>query len=220
MEQIADKDDRAGAVKRLFLYVLLPVGAVLLVALGVAYLSDIPVTDLLRDPSATLDGPWYTGIFSMTGVALWASTAAMCLLTMSTGPTGAARSLLIAGAVISLILGVDDGFLIHETIKNEVGIPSPVTIGIYGIVAILLLRPAWSYLLSRSGVGVFMVAVALFAVSAVLDGAGEAGLPVPPFSGVTEDIAKFLGIVTWTTFFAWFCRDLIRERSPARIAAV
>jgi hypothetical protein len=220
MERIADKGDRARAVKRLLLYVLVPAGAVLLVALGIAYLSDIPVTDLLRDPSATLDGPWYTGIFSTTGVALWASAAAMCLLTMATKPAGGARSLLLAGAVISLILGADDGFLIHETVKNEVGIPSPVTIGIYGIIAIVMLRPAWSYLLSRSEVGVFIVAVTLFAVSAILDGAGEAGLPVPPLSGVIEDLAKFLGIVTWTAFFAWFCGDLIRERTPAPVTAV
>lgn len=220
MERIADKGDRIEAVKRLFLYVLLPLGLVLVVVLGYAYLSDVPVTDLLRDPSATLDGPWYTGIFSTAGVALWASTAAMCLLTLSTKPTGGARSLLLAGAVISLILGFDDGLLIHETVKNGVGIPSPVTIGIYAIVAVVMIRPAWRHLLSRPELGVFLVAVALFAVSAVLDAAGEANLPIPPLAAPIEDMAKFLGIVTWTAFFAWISGDSIRSRMTAQTTSV
>ncbi len=210
MDQRTEMREDGPALKRLMLYILVPVLVLMLCALGLAYLWDIAVTDLLRDPSATLDGPWYVGLFSTTGIALWASTAAMCLLTLSARPTGEARSLIVAGAVISLILGIDDGFLIHETLKNGIGIPSPVTIGIYGIVAIVLLRPAWGHLRGRSDVIVFWTALALFALSVILDAAGELGLPTPPLSAVIEDIAKFLGIVTWTTFFAWVCRDQIR----------
>ncbi len=215
MDQRTDTPDRSGALKRLGTYVLLPLLLVTLAILALAYARDIPVTDLLRDPSAVLDGPFYVGLFSTSGIALWASAAAMCLLTLSAKPTGGVRALIFFGAVMSLILGADDGFLIHETVKNVVGIPSPVTIGIYGVVAILLLRPAWGHLLGRDDVVVFWIAIALFAVSVILDAAGELGLPTPPFSAVIEDIAKFLGIATWTTFFAWVCRDVIRGDSPA-----
>ncbi len=212
MDREPQSRDHVGALKRLLIYVFVPLALVLLVALATAYIRDIPVTDLLRDPSAVLDGPFYVGLFSTAGIALWSAAAAMCLLTMATGATGAERSLLVAGAVISLILGADDGFLVHETLKNAVGIPSPVTIAIYGIVAVLLLRPAWGYLMSRPDVVVFFAALVLFAISAGLDAAGELGLPTPPLSAVVEDMAKFLGIATWATFFAWFCRDLIRLR--------
>lgn len=213
MDQRLESREDGPALKRLVTHVLLPLLVVVVGALGLAYLMDVPVTDLLRDPSATLDGPWYVGLFSTTGIALWAVAAAVCMLTMSSLELAdGARALLLAGAVISIVLGVDDGFLVHETIKNGIGIPSPVTIGIYGIVAIVLLRPAWSYLRQRRDVVVFYAAIALFAVSVILDGAGEAGLPTPPFSSIVEDVAKFLGIATWATFFTWVCRDLIRSR--------
>jgi hypothetical protein len=215
LQQTTDRPDHGGALKRLVIYVLAPLALLFLLALTAAYLRDVPVTDLLRDPTATLEGPWYTGLFSTTGVALWAAAGAMCLLTLATQVSGGARSLLIAGGVISLMLGADDAYLLHETLKNGIGIPSPVTIAIYGIVAIVLLRPAWSYLTSRPDLVVFWVAIAFFAVSVILDAAGELDLPTPPLSAVIEDMAKFLGIATWTTFFAWVCRDLIKSGSSS-----
>lgn len=213
MARIAENRDSVGAFKRLLLYVLLPLSGLMLVALGLAYTGDIPLSDLLRDPSAALDGPWYVGVFSTTGIALWAVAGALCLLTLSADPPQEARSLLIAGAVVSLMLGADDGFLLHETVKNEIGVPSPVTIGLYGVVAIVLFRSAWRYLLSRPELVVFVTAVALLGISAVLDFAGEGGLPTPPLSAIIEDVAKFMGIATWTAFFAWVCANLIRERA-------
>jgi hypothetical protein len=193
----------------------LPLLALMLVTLGVAYISDVPVTDLLRDPSAVLDGPWYAGLFSTTGIALWASAGAMCLLALTAEPSAKLRSLLVAGAVISFMLGADDGYLIHETVKNEIGIPSPVTIAAYGVIAIALLWPVWGFLRARPDFVIFAAAVALFAISAILDGAAEAGLPTPPYSSITEDIAKFLGIATWTAYLAGVARSAIRERHAA-----
>jgi hypothetical protein len=169
------------------------------------------VTDLLRDPSATLDGAWYVGLISIAGVALWAAAAAICLLCLGAGPTPGQRSLLLAGGVTSVILGADDAFLLHEAIKNGMGIPSPVTIGIYGVIAIVMFWRAWPYLKTRPDLAVFVAAVVLFGISVVLDAAGEANLPTPPYSAVIEDSAKFLGLVTWVTFFAGFGRDLIRR---------
>jgi len=218
MEQVTETRDNARALRRL-LYVLVPLLALILGALGVAYMGDLPVTDLLRDPSAVLDGPWYVGVFSTTGIALWAAAGAMCLLALSAEPGKSARSLLVAGAVISFMLGADDGFLLHETIKNEIGIPSPVTIAIYGVIAIVLLWPAWGYMRARADISVFMVAVILFAISAILDGAGEAGLSTIPYSAILEDIAKFLGIAAWAVYFAGVGGDVIRERHAAGATA-
>jgi len=203
--------DRMSALSRLLFRVLLPVSAVLVMVLGIAYTSDVPVTDLLRDPSATLDGAWYVGLVSIAGVALWAAAAAICVLCLGAEATRGQRSLLLAGAVTSLVLGADDAFLLHEAIKNGIGIPSPVTIGAYGVIAIVLFWRAWSYLKTRPDLAVFVVAVALFAISVILDAAGEADLPTPPYSAVIEDVAKFLGLVTWVTFFAGVGRDLIRR---------
>lgn len=202
---------------RFGLRILLPAAAFIVLVLAVAKLSDVPVTDLLRDVTAVLDGPWYAGFFSTTGIGLWAAAAAICLLALYAKPAEGARSLLIFGGVMSLILFADDAYLLHETIKNEIGVPSFLTIAIYGVIAIALIYPARHYLRARPDLIVFILGVALFALSVLLDAAGEAGLPTPPGSGVVEDIAKFLGIVTWTAFFAGVGRDVIRER-PATAA--
>jgi hypothetical protein len=204
------QSERVSPLGRLVFRILLPVAAVLVIILGIAYTSDIPVTDLLRDPSATLDGAWYVGLISIMGVALWAAAAAICLLSLNAASTEGERHLLIAGGATSIVLGADDAFLLHEAIKNGLGVPSPVTIAVYGAIAIILFWRAWPYLRTRRDLAVFIVAVALFAVSVVLDAAGEADLPTPPYSAVIEDLAKFLGLVTWVTFFAGLGRDLIR----------
>lgn len=215
MEQRITRRDHIAVVKRLLLQVILPVSAVVAIALGLAVSRDIPASDLLRDPSATLDGAWYVGLFSTTGIALWAAAAAICLLSLATKPSPEARALLIAGAAVSLMLGADDAYLIHETLKNEVGIPSPVTIALYGVVAVVLFARGRRFLATRENLSVFVVALVLFATSALLDFAGEAGLPTPPLSAIIEDVAKFLGIATWVAFFARVGRDLIVQASTS-----
>ena len=79
-----------------------------------------------------------------------------------------------------MILGADDAFLGHEAIKNIIGIPSPITIAIYGIITLVLFWRAWPYLRTRPDLVVFGMAVLLFGISVVLDAAGEADLPTPP----------------------------------------
>lgn len=191
--------------------VVIPVAVVMVVALAVAYLADVPVSDLLRDPSAVLDGPWYVGLFSTTGIALWAVAVAVSLLPLAANPDGPVRRLLVAGAVGSLLLGADDAYLLHETIKNEVGIPSPVTIGLIGLVTLAMFVPVWRHLVGRHDFWVFVLALLFLAGSAILDAAGEAGLPTPPASAIIEDAAKFLGILTWAAFFAGVGAGVIRQ---------
>jgi hypothetical protein len=191
--------------------ILLPVAFLMLIGLTIAELADVPVTDLLRDTTALLDGPWYAGFFSTAGIALWAATAAMSFLALSTHPDRGTAGLLIIGAVVSLILCVDDAYLMHETIKNTIGIPSFLTISAYGLLTIYLVWRARAALLERPDVGILLAGVALLALSVLLDAAGEADLPTPPLSAVFEDVFKFLGIVTWTYFFAQVARGAIRS---------
>jgi hypothetical protein len=209
--QVTPRADHVGVLQRLTARILLPSLAVMVVALGIAEASAVPVTNLLRDPSSVLDGAWYVGLFSNTAMALWACTAAVCLLALAADPPQAARSLLVAGAVTSIVLGADDGYVIHETLENTLGVPSPVILAVYGVVAVVLFLPVRRHLLSKANVSVFFVALAFLAASALLDFAGETGLPVPPLSAITEDVLKYLGIVSWLTFFSGVARDVIRQ---------
>ena len=176
----------------------------MIVFLGIAKLSDVPVSSLLRDPNAVLDGAFYVGLFSTAGIALWAAAAAICVLLLSAGVEGQPRTLLTAGAVVSLVAVVDDAYLIHETLP----VREIVVFSLYGFVAVVLFWRAWSYLIGRPNVSVFVVSIVLLALSLMLD------INVFPIPGarIFEDIAKFLGIVAWVTFFGGFCRDLITTR--------
>lgn len=206
-------------IKNLFLYVLIPVFAAVAVILGGAKAVDIPITDLLRDTTAVLDGEFYVGMFSTTGIALWAAAAAICILLLSSGVPKAPRDLLIAGTVVSLMLAADDGYLLHEAIKDFTGIPSVFTFTLYGIVAIALFWRAQKYLISRPNVSVFVVAVLLLGLSLGLDFSGETDLWTPPYSAVIEDLAKFLGIVSWLAFFGGLGRALIVSSKVAESSA-
>jgi hypothetical protein len=191
--------------------ILLPAALFMLAALVLAELRDVHATDLLRDTTALLDGPGYTGFFSTAGIALWAASAAMCLLALSTHDTGDAKRLLLAGAVASLVLGIDDAYLGHETIKNTIGIPSIITIGAYGLMVLYLFWRSREHLMKRPDLIILVAGVVMLALSVLLDAAGEADLPTPPLSEIFEDVFKFLGIVTWTSFFGRVARGAVME---------
>ncbi len=207
--------DHWSVIKKLLLYVLIPVFAVVVVILGVAKLVDVPVTDLLRDANAVLGGEFYVGLFSITGIALWAAAGAMCILLLSTGVPESPRKLLTAGAVVGFMLGASDAYQIHETLPY-VWISESVTFSLYGIIAIALFWRSWRYLVSRPNFSVFVVSVLLIGLSLVLDQAYEFGLWTNSgVRAIIEDVAKFLGIVSWVTFFGGFCRALIMTREVA-----
>ena len=145
------------------LFVLLPVFVLMIVFLGFAKLSDVPVTNLLRDPNAVLGGAFYVGLFSTAGIALWAAAAAICVLLLSAGVEGQPRTLLTAGAVVSLVAGVDDAYLIHETL------PVRGILYLYGFVTVVLFWRTWRYLIRRPNVSVFVASIVMFALAFMLD---------------------------------------------------
>lgn len=206
------RSDQWLAARKLVLYVLIPVSVIVALILGVAKWADVPVTDLLHDANAVLDGEFYVGLFSITGIALWSAAGAMCILLLSTGVAGSPRKLLVAGAAVSLMLGADDAYLIHETIP---WISGRLLFLLYGVVALVLFWRSWRYLVSRPNFSVFLISLFLIGLSLALDMAAELDLWTPPLSAVIEDVAKFLGIVSWITFFGGVCRALIVAQESA-----
>lgn len=190
-----------GSLARTSARVLIPLSLVVVAALTAAYAADIPVTDLLRDPAAVLDAPWYVGAFSTIGVGLWISAGAACTLVLLALGVGDSTRLVLAGSVSSLILGIDDGLLIHEFLNFDLGVPPPVTFLVYGGFVLPLFWRARRQLVGTPDLAVFLLAVALLATSLGLDLAGELGLPTPPLSAILEDVTKLLGIATWLSFF-------------------
>jgi hypothetical protein len=89
--------------------------------------ADVGVLDLFRDAPQLSeyigDHPWKGG-FSMVGVFAWVGTASVFLLTGAVlrsreGPSERSWFFLAGGAVF-LLLGIDDGFVVHDNLAEVV----------------------------------------------------------------------------------------------------
>lgn len=155
--------------------------------------AEVPLGTLTRDP---LSGkPAYLGLLSQAGILVWAAGAAVCLLagTVLRGtPDG--RFMLGAG-ILSIVLCVDDAFLLHDEVLPLVGIPEGVIYAAY-LGMIVLFFAAFRRAIFRSGYGVLLLALAFLGLSVICD---AWGLPwLDPY--LLEDGAKFAGIALWTGY--------------------
>lgn len=191
----------------LLLYVptLLGIGVLVVVDL----VADIPLRLFFIDPVAEFAAPMYVGLVSNFGVALWVSTASVCLFgawllhrDLRTLPE--AQFLLGAG-LISAVLGFDDLYLMHEEVLPErLHIPEPVVFAAYGALVLGFLFRFRKPIL-RSEFALLLLAFGFFAFSIFVD----VVIPEEEFEIVgdlagrhlIEDGFKLFGIVSWTAYF-------------------
>jgi hypothetical protein len=184
--------------------VLLYVGALALLGavLVAARLLDRPYSDFTRDPVQVLGGtPIYIGLLSNLGILLWAGAAAACLVAAETlRRIGDPRAeLLLAAGLLTALLVVDDIFLFHER-STSLDVPQAAVALVYaaalgafvGRYRRSVLETEWWLLLA---------AALLLGLSAFLDWFAEATDTGLRYDGL-EDAIKFVGVVTWTAYFA------------------
>lgn len=189
---------RAGLAPLLRL-ALLPALLVYLTALGLSGAAGIDAELVLRDLAQTCKVPLGVGLLSNLGYLLWTAAAAIALFAALSGVTGARgrhRQLLLLGGGFSLLLALDDMFLLHD---RYVG--ATFLYVLYAAFAVaLLLR--YRRLVPALGGMSFLVAVALLGGSVILDALQE----MLPFGynavQLVEEGFKFLGIAAWL-FFWW-----------------
>ena len=111
---------------------ILVVSAILLgMVLLLHFWKGIPISKLTRDPTAIAFLPAYTGFLSQIGIFLWSASATICFFSATVLSKGVdcqkLRRFLVASALLTLILGLDDAFLLHEKVLPRFGIPQIVT---------------------------------------------------------------------------------------------
>ena len=107
------------------LCVVLP--ALLFYGASVLVLTDSGFTlrEILRDPAQQTGLSSFLGFVSNIGVWLWVSSVAICCFSLLTGVAKGLSSdteLLILLGLLSLLLAVDDFFLLHERYVYQKGI--------------------------------------------------------------------------------------------------
>ncbi len=180
-------------------WVLLPF-ILMFVVFWVGKSFGVEVSNLTRDTAAVLHGHPYDGMISMLGLFLWSASAAICFLAFAVirKADSEFKNILLFGGMLSLFLGFDDTFQLHEEVFiHAFPFAEKLFYLVYigSIAGYFLLQ--WRNLFETK-VLFWVVAMCLFLVSMILDN-------VDPFIShqvYYEDCCKFAGIFLWFMYYA------------------
>ncbi len=180
---------------------ILAVSAILIgVVLLLHFWKGIPIGRLTKDPTAFGGLSVYTGFLSQIGIFFWSASATVCFFSATVLSRRADRHelkrFLLISALLTLLLGLDDVFLLHEEVLPHFGIPEKLVFGSYAGLFLFYLFRFYPLILETEYV-LMAIALFFFGVSIILD------LWRPP--GINrflfEDGAKLIGVVSWLAYF-------------------
>ncbi len=176
--------------------------AVLVVAGLFAKAEGVPNGVLTREPQVVLDGAYYTGIVSNIGALVWMVGVTVCAVGVASTVPGPRRTLFVAGCASTLVLLIDDFFLVHDAIDRDISGPADKLF----LAALFVLAAAVPWFgrreLGVDGVVGLLAGLGFFALSGAID------TLAPSFNVLVEDGAKFLGICLWSTTWVLQLRAL------------
>ena len=181
----------------------------LFVALVISSLSqEITIDIFTTDLASYADLPSYTGMFSNLGILFWRSTATItifCSCFLSSTHRNNFSSFLFYGGLLSLMLLCDDLFLFHESndglITAFFNISQRAVFMIYGMLTIFYLAKFRHVILQSGDLGLLIISLILFFASITID-MGIIAYDFPSEGKILlEDGAKFLGIISWFSYF-------------------
>lgn len=179
------------------LWVLLPASCFFYGAVWVLHQQGFGVVDTIRDMAQSANVSSFLGFVSNIGIWLWVSAAAISFFaafSQTGNPNAAQRSLLILTGLFSLLLAVDDFFMIHDRYVNQ-----KIIYGLYAVCAGLLLLKHFTRILQIDGVA-FVLACGLLGASVLTDLLQF----VLPMSYTTQQLIeegfKFSGGAGWLYF--------------------
>jgi cellulose synthase/poly-beta-1,6-N-acetylglucosamine synthase-like glycosyltransferase len=182
----------------LSIIVALTVSAIpIILAVAIHVWKGTDYGNLTRDPVVVAEVPIWTGFISQIGILLWAAAATVCLFcsTVLTGTPESSRNRLffLASGALTLLLGLDDAFLLHEEVFPRLGVSEHAVYATY-VGAVMFYLVAFRSLIMDSEFLLLGIALLGFALSVLSD------LIAGPF--LFEDGVKLLGIVTWLMYFS------------------
>lgn len=163
--------------------------------------------DLVRDPNAIANNPNYFGLVSNLGIVLWMVGAVGALqahVALKVRPDRRFGDFLLVGGAFSAVMGLDDLFMLHESIATF-GIPEIAVLVPHALLLLALCYQAW---LLRSGTPWLLLAcgVGAFGLSMAVD-----VYPVD-FGGQVfiEESFKLLGIMFLTVYLVVTSQKALR----------
>jgi hypothetical protein len=176
-------------------------GLIMFIAFKIGKANGIEVSDLTRDTAAVLHGEPWAGVISMFGLFLWSAAATISLVSAAVlkkgGKSNDIRKVLLFGGCLSLFLGFDDAFEMHEVVFENL---FPFAEKLFYLVYIGSILGYMIFLkdaLLKTDFVFWLGAMGMFFASMVLDN-------VDPFIShqvYYEDCFKFSGIFLWAVFY-------------------
>ena len=184
-------------IVRCFLFASIPAAIFYSVALVGMWMNGFDIMHIVRDPAQQSGQSSFLGFLSNIGIWLWVSSTAICFFSAITGPFSnnkAQRELLILAGLLSMILAVDDFFMIHDRYINQ-----KICYLAYAICAGTLLLRHHKLIVEIAGFA-FLTAGALLALSILTD-LTQNYIPLDyAHVQVFEEGFKFIGAATWLYF--------------------
>jgi hypothetical protein len=159
--------------------------------------SGLSLGELTKDINATMGTSPFLGFLSQLGIFIWAATASICLLTATfLSPKRGGYRFLLCSGLLSLWLGFDDVFMLHEMVFPRAGINEQVILATYiGLVSGLFL--AYKRLVVQTD-------YLLLGITALCFGA-SLGIDYFDFTSdvmiFLEDSFKFAGTMFWLGYY-------------------
>jgi hypothetical protein len=182
-----------------------PVLAILVAVAIVSAVSGIPPGKFTRDPAALMDAHPLLGAISNLGIMLWSAAAAIVLFTAGVLRRKAwDRELigyLVASGAITLLLGFDDLFMLHEELLPRYFHAPETLVYLVYIALVLSWLVRFRELILHTDYLLLAAALGFFTVSVAMDRFPDAWLITWPYLFLIEDGFKLIGIVSWLAYF-------------------
>ena len=152
---------------------------------------------ILRDPAQQSGASSFLGFLSNIGIWLWISSAAIGFFVVSTSKSrfnSNHRELIFLTSMLSIILAIDDFFLIHDRYINQ-----KICYFAYAILATIILVRHYKQIIEIAGFA-FLAAGTFLALSILTD-LVQSYIPIRySLTQVLEEGFKFIGAATWLYF--------------------
>ena len=204
--------------KAVFLWLYLPATFLFLITISVAYYKNYTISYFTRDPIALTGGHPLLGFISNIGIIFWCFSLAICIFSyvfLKKSKKGHdVIGFIMFGGIISLLLLVDDFFMLHEKIYyNYLGINEFVVFVFYAILILFYLVKFRRIILDTDYIFI-LLSLFFFAFTLTFDALQmfyeEHLLPktveifyyeyLLNWHYVYEDGSKFFGIVSWFAY--------------------
>lgn len=166
----------------------------LLGLVSICYFTGNSIGTFTKDPMALTDLPFYSGSFSQLGNIFWFIAAGISFFTFYVSK-GKFKKFLLFSAIFSLLLGIDDLFLIHDGLLPAMGLNENIMYIIYGIFTVCYLLVFRAFILKTPFI-ILLMAFGFLGFSVLSDLVKISG--VNPF--LFEDGFKMMGIISWMVY--------------------